>query len=172
MLQFKELVAFHPTRHEAPAESIYALGFGVGVLSLAQMATDQLAVQRFLTAKDLGHCVRSFVYSSVFSGLFTILMGFNSLCILGFYKQQHENPLKEGKIEQADQILPYFAIMELPHGIAGLLVAAVLGSTMSVYSGGLNAAATAFHIDILSNVRSHVYFHIQSTPRFVYRELA
>ena len=36
-------------------------------------------------------------------------------------------------------------------GIAGLLVAAVLGSTMSVYSGGLNAAATSFHIDILSN---------------------
>ena len=35
--------------------------------------------------------------------------------------------------------------------IAGLLVAAVLGSTMSVYSGGVNAAATAFHIDILSN---------------------
>jgi hypothetical protein len=36
-------------------------------------------------------------------------------------------------------------------GIAGLLVAAVLGSTLSVYSGGLNAAATSFHIDILSN---------------------
>ena len=130
---------------------MWALGFGVGILSLAQMATDQLAVQRFLTAKDLGNCVRSFVYSSTFSGLFTILMGFNSLCILGFYKQQRLDPLKAGKIEEADQILPYFAITELPHGIAGLLVAAVLGSTMSVYSGGVNAAATAFHIDILSN---------------------
>ena len=116
MLQYHELLEFHPTRHEAPAESVWALGFGVGILSLAQMATDQLAVQRFLTAKDLGNCVRSFVYSSTFSGLFTILMGFNSLCILGFYKQQRLDPLKAGRIEEADQILPYFAITELPHG--------------------------------------------------------
>ena len=32
----------------------------------------------------------------------------------------------------------------------GLLLAAVVGSTMSVFSGGINAAATAVHIDILS----------------------
>ena len=78
-------------------------------------------------------------------------MGFNGVAILGYYKQIKVDPVKDGLIEQADQILPYFAIKELPHGIAGLLVAAVLGSTMSVYSGGLNAAATSFHIDILSN---------------------
>jgi hypothetical protein len=63
MLQWQELVELHPTRHEAPAESIWALWLGVGVLSLAQTATDQLAVQRFLTASSLSQCVRSFVYS-------------------------------------------------------------------------------------------------------------
>jgi hypothetical protein len=63
MLQWQELVELHPTRHEAPAESIWALWLGVGVLSLAQTATDQLAVQRFLTASSLNQCVRSFVYS-------------------------------------------------------------------------------------------------------------
>ena len=66
-------------------------------------------------------------------------MGLNGLAILGFYKQAKRDPVKDGLIEQADQILPYFAIKELPHGIAGLLVAAVLGSTMSVYSGGKGA---------------------------------
>ena len=106
MLQWRELVEWHPTRHKAPAESIWALWFGVGVLSLAQTATDQLAVQRFLTAKSLDHCVRSFVYSGLYNIVWTVLMGINGLAILGYYKQTQQDPVKDGLIEQADQILP------------------------------------------------------------------
>jgi len=40
---------------------------------------------------------------------------------------------------------------ELPHGLPGLLIAAVMGSTMSVFSGGLNAAATSIYIDIIDH---------------------
>ena len=45
-------------------------------------------------------------------------------------------------------------LTQLPNGVAGLLVAAVLGSTMSVFSGGLNAAATSFYVDIWSQNRA------------------
>jgi uncharacterized sodium:solute symporter family permease YidK len=106
MLQWKELIQLHPTRHQAPAESVWALLFGVGVLSLAQTATDQLAVQRFLTAKSLQHCVRSFFYSGLYNMVWTLLMGFNGLAILAYYKQAKSDPVKDGLIQQADQILP------------------------------------------------------------------
>ena len=177
MLQWKELVEFHPTRREAPAESVWAMLLGVGTLSLAQVGTDQLAVQRFLTAKNKSECIKSFVYSGVYNIFWVLLMCINALAILSFYEQEKIRPVQDKLIEQADQILPYFAItqvntcgiaahgyrcrpsrfliesccMQLPRGIAGLLVAAVLGSTMSVYSGGLNAAATCCHVDILTN---------------------
>ena len=44
--------------------------------------------------------------------------------------------VQEGLVKKADQILPYFAVNELPEGVAGILTAAVLGSTMSVYRYG------------------------------------
>ena len=42
-------------------------------------------------------------------------------------------------------------MLSMPHGLPGLLIAAVLGSTMSVFSGGLNAAATSIYVDIIDH---------------------
>jgi len=49
-----------------------------------------------------------------------------------------------------DRILLTFAADALPPGVLGLLVAAVLGSTMAVFSGGVNAAATCCCVDLLA----------------------
>jgi sodium-coupled monocarboxylate transporter 8/12 len=59
------------------------------------------------------------------------------------------DPLAGNLIDKPDEILPYFLIHEVPHGIAGLVIAALFGTTMSVFSAGLNSAATSTVVDLL-----------------------
>eukprot|EP01051_Picozoa_sp_SAG22_P019810 SAG22_NODE_3777_length_1532_cov_1.634589_1_plen_228_part_10 len=51
----------------------------------------------------------------------------------------------------SDKILPFFVLTALPQGFAGALMAAVLGSTMSVFCGGINSASACFVYDVLGN---------------------
>ena len=71
--------------------------------------------------------------------------------IFAFYARQGKDPVRDALHGDADWIFPYFVLHELPHGLPGLLVAAVLGSTMSVFSGGLNAASTSIYVDIIDH---------------------
>ena len=80
-----------------------------------------------------------------------LLMFAIGLTIYAFYAQRHESPVRDHLYGNSDRIFPYFVLHELPAGIPGLLVAAVLGSTMSVFSGGINAAATSIYVDVVSN---------------------
>ncbi len=73
-------------------------------------------------------------HQSVFTGF----LGLLGLQLFVFYKQHGALP-----DVSSDKLSAYFALTELPAGVAGALVAAVLGSTMSVFSGGINAAATS-----------------------------
>lgn len=88
--------------------------------------------------------------------MFTLLLGMTGLAIYGFYEHRRlasgrEDPLACHEIETSDQISAFFALTELPDGCAGLLVAGVLGSTMSVFSGGINAACASLELDLLTN---------------------
>ena len=43
----------------------------------------------------------------------------------------------------------YFFANALPDGVAGLIVAALFATTMSVFSGGINGIVTCFIVDVL-----------------------
>src|SRR4029078_2787936 len=47
-----------------------------------------------------------------------------------------------------DAIFPTFIIEQMPHGLVGLLLAAILAATMSTHLGGLNSLAAASTHDI------------------------
>jgi len=47
-----------------------------------------------------------------------------------------------------DAIFPTFIIEQMPHGLVGLLLAAILAATMSTHSGAINALAAASTHDI------------------------
>jgi Na+/proline symporter len=57
--------------------------------------------------------------------------------------------LYEGKaFPLADQIFPTFIVEQMPHGLLGLIVAAIVAATMSTHSGAINALAAASTHDI------------------------
>ncbi len=83
--------------------------------------------------------------------------------LFAFYRQHGgPDPIDSNIISTSDQITPYFALTELPRGVAGLLFAVVLGSTMSVFSAGQSGDTRARQSQIHSSKR---HLLLPKTPR-------
>lgn len=119
---------------------------GGAILNLVQMATDQVAVQRYMTAKDLRTAQRGLWYKLIVTlpvlGLF-----YGTGAVLRAFYNHAPDPLATKAIEKSDQILPWFVVHELPTGMAGILIAAIFAASMSTISAGLNSLASATMID-------------------------
>jgi SSS family transporter len=115
-------------------------------LHLVQMSTDQVSVQRYLTAGSLKEARRSLWIKLTFILPVLVLFYGTGLVLYAFYKI-HGDPLAAGFIEKEDQILPYFVITQLPAGLPGLLIAAIYAASMSTISAGLNSLSSATLVD-------------------------
>lgn len=126
--------------------TLWGLLIGAAFMHLVQMATDQVSVQRYLSAKSLKEAQRGLwlklwlvlPVSGVFYG--------TGLVLYAFY-QINGDPLAAGKITKADQILPYFVVNELPSGLPGLFIAAIYAASMSTISSGINSLTSASLVD-------------------------
>jgi len=131
-----------------PAERVNlgAILIAGAFLHLVQMATDQVSVQRYLSAGSLKESQRSLWIKLWFVLPVLVLFYGTGLVLYAFYKI-HGDPLAAGLIEKEDQILPYFVVTQLPAGLPGLLIAAIYAASMSTISAGLNSLASATVID-------------------------
>lgn len=126
--------------------TLWGLLLGGAAINLVQMATDQVSVQRYLTATDLREAQRSLWLKLWLLAPVFIVFYLTGLVLWAFYQVQGD-PLAAGRITKADQILPYFVINELPAGLPGLLIAAIYAASMSTTSAGINALTTASLVD-------------------------
>jgi SSS family transporter len=127
--------------------TIWGLLIGGGIGFLIQMATDQIAVQRYLSVRDVGEARQSLWVKLCISIPVVTVFYFTGVALYAFYRL-HVDPLSTGEVRNADQILPYFVRHELPIGMPGLLAAALSSASMSAVSGGLNAMVTVTLTDI------------------------
>ncbi|MBX7211606.1 MAG: sodium/solute symporter [Verrucomicrobiaceae bacterium] len=149
--------------------NLWSVLFAAAFLHLVQMSTDQVSVQRYLTAGSLREARRSLWIKLTFILPTLVLFYGTGLVLYAFYKQ-HGDPLAAGLIQKEDQILPYFVVTQLPHGLPGLLIAAVYAASMSTISAGLNSLASATVVDFqqrLSHAASETQNHKVSTARWI-----
>jgi SSS family solute:Na+ symporter len=120
--------------------TMFAGIIGGAFLSMASHGADQLIVQRLLSARSLKAAQAAVIGSGV-----AVIIQFALFLILGvglwgFYR---------GKaFPSPDAIFPTFIVDQMPHGLVGLLLAAVLAATMSTHSGAINSLAAAATHDI------------------------
>jgi len=126
--------------------NFWSLLFAGAFLHLVQMATDQVSVQRYLSAGSLKEAQRSLWIKLWLILPVLVLFYGTGLVLYAFYKV-HGDPLAAGLIAKEDQILPYFVVTQLPSGLPGLLIAAIYAASMSTISAGLNSLASATLID-------------------------
>lgn len=113
-------------------------------INLQNFAADQTFVQRYFTARSEADARRSvwlgaLAYIPIGAVLFFIGTG-----LFVFY--QSAGTLPEGTDDNG--ILPYFIISELPQGVAGMLIAAILAAAMSTVDSSLNSSSTLLLCDI------------------------
>jgi sodium-coupled monocarboxylate transporter 8/12 len=110
------------------------------------MATDQVSVQRYLSARSLKEAQRGLWLKLWLVLPVTVIFYGTGLVLYAFY-QIHGDPLAAGKITKPDQILPYFVMNELPKGMPGIFIAAIYAASMSTISAGINSLTSASLVD-------------------------
>ena len=116
-------------------------------LTMASHGTDQLMVQRMLAARSLRESRLALLSSGAVILLqFTLflLIGVGLFVFYGAHPQAFQSP---------DRIFPTFIVREMPHGVAGLLVAAILAAAMSNLSAALNSLASTSVVDFYMHWR-------------------
>ena len=130
------------------AYTFWAGILGGTFLTMASHGTDQLMVQRMLAARNLREARLALLSSGV-----VIFIQFAFFLLIGaglyvFYSLR-PTPFAGGPagIMPPDRIFPSFIVHEMPTGIAGLLVAAILAAAMSNLSAALNSLSSTTVID-------------------------
>jgi solute:Na+ symporter, SSS family len=121
----------------------YTLAAGViggAFLSMASHGADQLIVQRLLAAENLRDARRALIGSGL-----AVLFQFALFLTIGtglyaYYGGRH--------FATPDAVFPGYILERMPHGLIGLIVAAILAATMSTHSGAINSLAASTTHDI------------------------
>ncbi len=120
--------------------------------------SDQMAVQRYLSTKDIAAARRSFGISLIVTFIVKIFLAIVGLAMIAYFtRNPHFLTYGQTLNEQADSLLPKFVLIGLPVGISGLVISAILAAAMSSLSSGLNSSSSVIHEDIIKRV----------LPRFV-----
>ncbi len=123
-------------------------------LTMASHGTDQLMVQRLLAARNL----RESQWALLSSGV-VIFAQFAFFLLIGaglwvFYGQRL-GPHAAAAFRSNDYIFPTFIVREMPVGVAGLLIAAILAAAMSNLSAALNSLSSTTVVDFYMSARPH-----------------
>lgn len=116
-------------------------------LTTASHGTDQLIVQRLLAARGQKQSVTALLSSGV-----AILFQFALFLIVGVMLWAYYR-VPSANFGRPDRIYPTFIVTHMPHGISGLLVAAILAAAMSNLSAALNSLSSSAIMDFYSRLR-------------------
>ena len=122
---------------------------GGAFLTTASHGTDQLIVQRLLAARNQRQSVTALLASGV-----AIFVQFALFLTVGVMLWAYYQ-LPSSTFGKADYIYPKFIVSRLPHGISGLLIAAILAAAMSNLSAALNSLSSSSMMDFYLRRHPH-----------------
>jgi SSS family transporter len=123
---------------------------GGAFFTTASHGTDQLIVQRLLAARNQRQSVTALLSSGIaifFQFALFLLVG---VMLWAYYQ------LPSATFGKADYIYPKFIVTRLPHGISGLLIAAILAAAMSNLSAALNSLSSSSMMDLYLRRHPHI----------------
>ncbi len=132
-----------------PTMTFWAGLIGGMFLTAATHGTDQLTVQRLLTARSQ----RGAAVALIASG-FVVCLQFALFLTIGIGLAAYFDAFPENKgFDTDDRAFAYYIVHFLRPGLVGLTLAAVFSAAMSTLSGSLNSSATALVSDFIIPLR-------------------
>lgn len=111
---------------------------GGAVLTLGTHGTDQMFVQRYLSARSQRDAGRAVIVSG-----FVVLAQFALFLLLGVALACYYTNVNPQSFRRKDEVFATFIVDHLPVGLVGLTLAAVFAAAMSTLSSSLNSSAAA-----------------------------
>jgi SSS family solute:Na+ symporter len=125
--------------------------FGAPILGIWYWCTDQVIVQRVLSAKDEGHAKAGTIFAGFLKILPVFLLVLPGLIAYGLYPSMFH--LSGGKVTNGDIAYPMLIVNLLPKGLVGLMIAALLAALMGAMSSVFNSASTMVTLDFYKKFR-------------------
>jgi SSS family solute:Na+ symporter len=137
-----------PYLNFAKPYTLWAGIIGGAFLTTASHGTDQLIVQRLLAARNYRQSALALLSSGVAVFFQFALFLFVGVMLFAYYR------VPATAFGRADRIYPTFIVTRMPHGIAGLLIAAILAAAMSNLSAALNSLSSSSIMDFYLRFRA------------------
>jgi len=121
---------------------------GGAFLTTASHGTDQLIVQRLLSARNQRQAKMALISSgAIIFVMFTLFLLIGAMLFV-FYKLY---PPAEA-FPRTDTIFPTYIVSRMPHGLSGLLISAILAAAMSNLSAALNSLSSTTIVDFYARI--------------------
>jgi solute:Na+ symporter, SSS family len=134
--------------------STYTLWSGLiggAFFTTASHGTDQLIVQRLLSARSETQARWALVASG-----FAVLIQFSLFLLIGAMLFVFYSKLSPpSAFTRSDTIFPAFISTQMPHGLSGLLIAAIMAAAMSNLSAALNSLSSTVVVDFYTRMAPH-----------------
>src|SRR5579863_8680964 len=125
--------------------------FGAPIIGIWYWCTDQVIVQRVLSAKDEGHAKAGTIFAGFLKILPVFLLVIPGVIAFALYPQLFD--IKNGAVTNGDIAFPTAVVNLLPTGFVGLMVAALLAALMGAMSSVFNSASTMVTLDFYKKFR-------------------
>jgi SSS family transporter len=122
-------------------------------LTAATHGVDQLIVQRLLAARNQRQSAAALISSGILIFFQIALFLVLGVMLWAFYR------VPSSTFGKADYIYLNFVVKQMPHGLSGLLIAAILAAAMSNLSAALNSLSSSSMLDL------YLRFRPQTEPR-------
>lgn len=137
------LGSFEWNLHERTFWTVMILGV---VNWLAIYSGDQNMVQRYAAARSLREARKAtLIFSSIALPMWAMFF-FVGTSLFAYYRV-FADPSVAGM--EADYVLPYFVLTDIPAGVAGIVIAAVMAAAMSSLDSGINSISTVIVVDLM-----------------------
>jgi SSS family solute:Na+ symporter len=118
--------------------------FGAPILGIWYWCTDQVIVQRVLSARDEGHAKAGTIFAGFLKILPVFMLVLPGIIAYALYPEQVAKP---------DFAYPTLVLNLLPVGLVGLVMAALLAAVMGAMSSVFNSASTLVTLDFYKKLR-------------------
>src|SRR6201997_1684589 len=118
--------------------------FGAPILGIWYWCTDQVIVQRVLSARDEGHAKAGTIFAGFLKILPVFMLVLPGIIAFALYPDQVAKP---------DFAYPTLVLNLLPVGLVGLVMAALLAAVMGAMSSVFNSASTLVTLDFYKKIR-------------------
>ena len=127
--------------------------FGAPILGIWYWCTDQVIVQRVLSAKDEGNARAATSFAGFLKILPVFILVLPGLIAFALYRDAFV--VRDGQVTNGDIAYPLLVINLLPAGLVGVMIAALMAALMGAMSSVFNSASTLVTLDFYKKIAPH-----------------